>query len=133
MSIVRRASDPVMDPRYGTAMDPGTDSGQPAGRNGRSDVRIMVVDDNEIDRMVAETFVSDLGYSVITASSGIQCLQLLQDYMRAKPTSSEPPVHLILLDVLMPQMDGYETLKKMKDEKRLRTIPVIMVRSRGMF
>eukprot|EP01048_Picozoa_sp_COSAG05_P032985 COSAG05_NODE_12958_length_447_cov_0.876437_1_plen_103_part_01 len=103
MSIARRASDPVMDVAHRTAVR--TDSAPADSANARSKIRIMVVDDNEIDRMVAETFVSDLGYSVITASSGIQCLHLLQDYMRSDPTSSEPPVHLILLDVLMPQMD----------------------------
>jgi CheY-like chemotaxis protein len=88
---------------------------------------IMVVDDNEIDRMVAEGFVSDLGYEVVSAASGVKCLQILHDCLRKEPDSVEPPVHLILLDVLMPHMDGYETLKKLRLEKRLRTIPVIMV------
>ena len=88
---------------------------------------IMVVDDNEIDRMVAEGFVGDLGYEVVTAASGVKCLQILQDCVRRDPDSAEPPVHLILLDVLMPDMDGYETLKKLRLDKRLRTIPVIMV------
>ena len=88
---------------------------------------IMVVDDNEIDRMVAESFVSDLGYEVVSAASGIECLRVLHDSLRKEPDSVEPPVNLILLDVLMPQMDGYETLKKLRLEKRLRTIPVIMV------
>lgn len=101
------------------------------GGSGADDSRgrtlIMVVDDNEIDRMVAEGFVSDLGYQVVTASSGVKCLQILHEHMRKEPDSAEPPVHLILLDVLMPQMDGYETLKKLRLEKRLRTIPVIMV------
>lgn len=88
---------------------------------------IMVVDDNEIDRMVAEGFVEDLGYKVVSASSGVKCLQILHDCMRRDADSAEPPVHLILLDVLMPDMDGYETLKKLRLDKRLRTIPVIMV------
>ena len=75
------------------------------GGSGADDSRgrtlIMVVDDNEIDRMVAEGFVSDLGYQVVTASSGVKCLQILHEQMRKEPDSAEPPVHLILLDVLI--------------------------------
>ena len=104
----------------------GGGGGPGADRSGKPAV-IMVVDDNEIDRMVAESFVGDLGYDVVSAASGIECLQVLHDGLRKQPDSVEPPVNLILLDVLMPQMDGYETLKKLRQEKRLRTIPVIMV------
>ena len=52
------------------------------------------------------SFVEDLGYPVVSAESGIDCLQQLHEMMRKDPGNPEPPVDLILLDVLMPQMDG---------------------------
>ena len=75
---------------------------------------------------VAVSF-QDLGYPVVCAESGIECLQQLHDMMRKDPKNLEPPVDLILLDVLMPQMDGYETLKNIRQEKRMRNVPVIMI------
>ena len=65
------------------------------GGSGADDSRgrtlIMVVDDNEIDRMVAEGFVSDLGYQVVTASSGVKCLQILHDFAKEHDNTTFAP------------------------------------------
>ncbi|MDC0510790.1 response regulator [bacterium] len=68
----------------------------------------QVVDDNDMDRMITEEFVNEIGFEVVTAGSGEECIQLLTDMTRETPGSRAPPVGLILLDVLMPNMDGYE-------------------------
>ena len=59
---------------------------------------IMVVDDNEIDRMVAEGFVEDLGYPVVCAESGIDCLQQLHEMIRKVRGVSAGRAHAIIAE-----------------------------------
>jgi adenylate cyclase len=78
---------------------------------------ILVVDDNEGNREMLSRRVARQGYAIITAEGGQSALDLLR----------ERPVDLILLDVMMPGMDGYEVLKRMKSDDALRHIPVLMI------
>jgi two-component system cell cycle response regulator len=83
---------------------------------------ILVVDDNRINRMLLRRGLEEQGYQVTTADDGRQALELLR-LMRA------PAVDVVLLDILMPQMDGYETLAQIKADASLRHLPVIMISS----
>ena len=79
---------------------------------------IMVVDDNIINLLVAEEALSE-EYDVIIAESGKKALGLLRTI---KPT-------LILLDIFMPELDGYEVIKILKSTPSTRDIPVIFLTS----
>lgn len=79
--------------------------------------RILVVDDDELNRDVLAERLSRQGHVVTTAFDGEDAL------LQAKRTSFD----LILLDVMMPRLDGYGTLKALKNDDRLRSIPVIMI------
>lgn len=79
--------------------------------------RILVVDDIETNRRLLEARLSAEYFDVVLASSGVECLQ------RATETMPD----LILLDVMMPGMDGFETCKRLKSDPATRHIPVIMV------
>jgi DNA-binding response OmpR family regulator len=79
--------------------------------------RILVVDDNEGNRDMLSRRLRREGYEVSTASSGHEALARLK-------TES---VDLILLDVMMPGIDGYDTLKELKTNATWRDIPVIMI------
>jgi signal transduction histidine kinase len=79
--------------------------------------RILVVDDNEANRDMLCRRLEKRGYRTKTAENGVQALNLLR----------EEPYDLVLLDVMMPEMDGYEVLAHMKSSKDLSHIPVIMV------
>lgn len=79
--------------------------------------RILVVDDEPGQVMVISKFLKHNGYEVITANDGLECL--------TKAENELPD--LILLDNVMPNMDGQTTLAKLKDSKKTEGIPVIMV------
>ena len=79
--------------------------------------RILVVDDIEPNVRLLKAKLEAEYYDVLTAGSGFEALELAR---RVVPD-------LILLDVMMPQMDGFETCQKLKDDPRTRHIPVIMV------
>jgi DNA-binding response OmpR family regulator len=79
--------------------------------------RILVVDDNETNRDMLSRRLQHEGYDVCIAANGNAALALL----------STQAVDLILLDVMMPDMDGYEMLVRLKTDNTLRDIPVIMI------
>ena len=78
---------------------------------------ILVVDDNETNRDLLSRRVERLGYRTSVAENGKQALSLL----------AEEPFDLVLLDILMPEMDGYQTLAALKSDPKLRNVPVIMI------
>lgn len=79
--------------------------------------RIMIVDDEyEVVDIVKKMLESE-GYKVTTANSGDGCLKKLK---KEKPD-------LILLDIMMPGMDGWTTLKKIKSDEEFKDIPVSML------
>jgi class 3 adenylate cyclase len=80
-------------------------------------VTILVVDDNEGNREVLSRRLARDGYTVLTADGGARALEIV----------AARPVDLVLLDVMMPGMDGYEVLKRMKDDPALRLTPVLMI------
>ena len=78
---------------------------------------VLVVDDNALDREMLAWRLGRLGYSVTLAEDGFSALELLarQDY------------DLVLLDVIMPEMNGFDVLEELKADPRLRHVPVIVV------
>jgi two-component system cell cycle response regulator len=78
---------------------------------------LLVVDDNSMNRIMLSRYITKLGYRVSLAEDGRQALEKLQ----------HEPIDLVLLDVQMPEMDGYEVLEHLKADPRLRDIPVIMI------
>jgi CheY-like chemotaxis protein len=83
------------------------------------DGRLLVIDDNETNRDLLSRQLARYGYVVATAEDGKQGLARLE----------KEEYDLILLDVIMPEMDGVETLQRLQDDERLSTIPVIMLSS----
>jgi adenylate cyclase len=79
----------------------------------------LVVDDSRVNRLVLVRQLATLGLDCLEAENGNEALALL----RAHPGVIE----LVMLDVIMPELDGYETLAAMKDDEAIRHIPVIMV------
>jgi class 3 adenylate cyclase len=77
---------------------------------------ILVVDDNRVNRLMLGRGLEAEGHSIVFAEHGGEALDLLQ----------RQPFDLVLLDVLMPELDGYEVLARLKDDPHLRDIPVIV-------
>ena len=80
----------------------------------------MLVDDSLTVRKITSRFLTREGYEVITAKDGVDALQLLNDV--------QPDV--ILLDIEMPRMDGFEFARTIKNDARNKHIPIIMITSR---
>ncbi len=79
--------------------------------------RILVVDDNPLNvKLLAAKLAKDY-YVVSTAENGVAALRLM----------AEDPPDIVLLDVMMPEMDGFETCKQMKADPATKHIPVVMV------
>ncbi len=80
---------------------------------------VLVVDDDEANRDVLGRRLQRLGYGVIEARDGIEALERL-----AEPDSG---IDLVLLDVMMPRMDGFAVLERHRNDPAIRHIPVIMI------
>jgi len=83
--------------------------------------RILVVDDHRDILDLAATVLSGAGYAVSTASSGVGALDLL----------AEEEFDLVLLDINMPHMDGWETLRLIRAERSMDGLPVVMFSIKG--
>jgi chemosensory pili system protein ChpA (sensor histidine kinase/response regulator) len=80
----------------------------------------MVVDDSITVRRVMERFLERNGMRCVTAKDGMDAVSLLQE---AKPD-------IILLDIEMPRMDGYEFASHVRNDERVSDVPIIMITSR---
>ena len=80
---------------------------------------LLVVDDNRVNRLLLGRALEQLGHAVSFAENGREALAALR----------ERPVDLVLLDIEMPEMDGYETLGALAADPRLRDVPVVMMSS----
>ena len=78
---------------------------------------ILVVDDHKTNRLKLSMGLKRQGHTVALAENGRRALEML----RAEPFD------LVLLDIIMPEMDGYQVLEQMKADLRLRDIPVIVI------
>jgi CheY-like chemotaxis protein len=84
---------------------------------------IMVVDDNPDIITIVKTILEGRGYTVFSASSGPELLNLLPNQ---KPD-------LIILDIMMPEMDGLEVLTRLKGKNETATIPVILLTAKVQY
>lgn len=80
---------------------------------------VLIVDDNAANRDLLERLLQRDGFWVVKAADGKEGLQRM----------NEGPIDVVLLDILMPVMDGYETLERLKRDGELRHVPVIMLTS----
>ncbi len=89
--------------------------------NSTGNAKILVVDDSSVNNFLLENVLEEKGYTLQIAYNGKEALQFIEN---------EPP-DLVLLDIMMPGIDGYEILQKMNANSKTRGIPVIMVTSKS--
>ena len=80
-------------------------------------LRILIIDDVETNRFVLRRIISDMGYQPVLAENGMQGLKIME---RIIPD-------LILLDVAMPEMDGFEFCEIIKKDVKTRNVPIIFI------
>ena len=79
--------------------------------------KILVVDDNQKALLLMEAVLKPYGYDVVLVNDGRHAIR----------TARKEKPDLILLDIMMPDMDGYTILNKIKKEETMKNIPVVMV------
>src|SRR5215470_8340475 len=90
-------------------------------------MRILMVDDSEDARDLAEGALRSAGYNdVVAAGSAWEAIKFLD---LGRTTSEEPCVDIVLLDIVMPEMDGIEACARIRNDTRYADIPIIMVTS----
>ncbi len=93
----------------------GSDSGKEDNKN----YTVLVVDDNDDNIFLLESIITSHGYNVISASGGQEALDLIK--------SKRAELDIIILDVMMPVIDGLEVTRSIKSNSRTRHIPVILL------
>jgi signal transduction histidine kinase/CheY-like chemotaxis protein len=78
---------------------------------------VLVVDDNEINRDVLSRRIARYGHQVVTAVGGREALRMMTDQA----------FDLVLLDIMMPDMNGYQVLERIKQDPDLQSVPVIVI------
>lgn len=103
----------LIEPPVDADESPEAAAGGPGVRSGR----ILAVDDDPLNRDMLVSRLMRQGHQVTAAVDGVEVLE----------TVRRKPFDLVLLDVMMPRLDGYETLTRLKADEELRHLPVIMI------
>jgi CheY-like chemotaxis protein len=81
-----------------------------------AETKILVVDDERLNRTLMTVALSNTGYTVVCAEHGREALEKLH----------AQPYDALLLDLLMPEMDGFQVLEQMRHDEHLRHVPVLV-------
>jgi chemosensory pili system protein ChpA (sensor histidine kinase/response regulator) len=81
---------------------------------------VLIVDDSVTVRKVTSRLMERQGWVVVTAKDGLDAVEQLQDFYP----------DIVLLDIEMPKMDGFEVLRTVRRDERLKDLPIIMITSR---
>lgn len=85
-------------------------------------INVLVVDDEEKNRKLLDAILKAENYNVLQAEDGETALKIVQSQQ----------VDIIILDIMMPGMDGYEVCEKIKTSKFTQNIPIIMLTAKDM-
>jgi signal transduction histidine kinase/CheY-like chemotaxis protein len=96
----------------------------PAAVDTLCDLRVLVVDDNQTNRIICEEMLANWGMKPTTVASGQQALD---EFERAARGGA--PYRLVLVDVMMPAMDGFELVRRLRERPDARHLPIIMLSS----
>ena len=85
--------------------------------------KVLIIDDDNRNIFALTAVLKSKGYHCLSAIGGEEGLQLLEE---------QKDIAVVLMDMMMPGMDGYETMAKMNEDSELKTIPVIAVTAQAM-
>lgn len=85
--------------------------------------KVLLVDDDMRNIFALSKILKDRGMEVIKADNGVSALEMLEKYQ---------DTDIVLMDIMMPEMDGYEAMRKIREQNRLRNLPVIALTAKAM-
>jgi len=116
----------ALHPESGSAVarvDRRGESGSPGAAQGQLQGRVLLVDDDVRNLFALASLLEDRGLEVVFSETGREALEIL---------GSDRLIDLVLMDIMMPQMDGYETIKAVREMPSLRSLPIIAVTAKAM-
>jgi CheY-like chemotaxis protein len=93
------------------------------GELGLSGRKLLVVDDDMRTVYALSALLRAKGAEVVVADTGVAALEMLKEH---------PDIQLVLMDMMMPEMDGYEAVRRLRQEERFRDLPVIALTAKAM-
>jgi len=85
--------------------------------------KVLVVDDDVRNIFALNSILERRGMQVVSANNGMDAIKLLED---------SEDLSLVLMDVMMPEMDGYETMRRIRSNPRFRMLPIIALTAKAM-
>jgi CheY-like chemotaxis protein len=87
------------------------------------DRKVLVVDDDARNIFALTTLLENQGMRVERATNGRQAIEML---------NAHDDLSVVLMDIMMPEMDGYETMRQIRGDKRFRTLPILALTAKAM-
>ncbi|GGA85266.1 response regulator [Puia dinghuensis] len=84
--------------------------------------RVLIVDDDTRNTFALVSYLEEVGMKIYTAADGYQAIRLMEG----------GDIEIILMDMMMPEMDGYETIGRIRSDKSTGGIPIIAVTAKAM-
>jgi CheY-like chemotaxis protein len=85
--------------------------------------KVLVVDDDVRNIFALSSVLERRGMSVLTAGTGREAIAIIE---------STPDLGIVLMDIMMPEMDGYETMREIRKDPRFRTLPILSLTAKAM-
>jgi CheY-like chemotaxis protein/signal transduction histidine kinase/HAMP domain-containing protein len=85
--------------------------------------KVLIVDDDMRNVFALSKLLSDKGFNLLKAEDGLKALEIL---------TTEPDIDLVLMDIMMPEMDGYETIRRIRAQEKFYKLPIIALTAKAM-
>jgi len=85
--------------------------------------KVLVVDDDVRNIFALTTVLENQDMEVVSATNGRQAIDIIQEM---------PDLSVVLMDIMMPEMDGYETMRQIRNDSKLRTLPILALTAKAM-
>jgi CheY-like chemotaxis protein len=85
--------------------------------------KVLVVDDDARNIFALATVLENQEMEIVTATNGRQAIELIQN---------TPDLSVVLMDIMMPEMDGYETMRNIRKQAQFRTLPILALTAKAM-
>jgi CheY-like chemotaxis protein len=85
--------------------------------------KVLVVDDDVRNIFALTTVLENQEMDVLSATNGRQAIEIIQQ---------TPDLSVVLMDIMMPEMDGYETMRQIRQDPQLRTLPILALTAKAM-